>query len=281
MTKFFVNLPLSFLYKHHEYLDLFISNRICPELGIDAQSIDLPDSEWHSRISGIFRARNIRMSVHMPFFELNPGSSDQIVRHDSLKRLLQGAGVGGYYSPRHVIIHTGYRPGMDYEDYLKWMDKSVYAWKKILEAMPDAPIYVENVYEQDPRLIEELLMRLEGRAGFCFDLGHWFSFGQGKRKNNLDRWLDCLAPYFKHLHLHDNGGLNDEHLGMGAGGVPFALFFTSLEQLNLSPTFTLEPHNREDFAQSLNFIVNNQDWFSLLGLKKNDFEHLKKITLPA
>jgi sugar phosphate isomerase/epimerase len=280
MTEFFVNLPLSFLYAHPEYLDLFISNRICPELGIDHASIDLPGPDWHAGNADRFSSRDIKVSVHMPFMELNPGSPDQGIRKYSITRLLQGGLIAGYYSPQHAIVHTGYRPGMNTHDYLGWLDRSVAAWEKVLGEIEGIQVYVENVYEQDPRLIMRLLERLEGRAGFCFDLGHWFSFGQGSRKNDLELWLECLAPFLKHLHLHDNHGQGDEHLGMGLGGIPFDLFFTRLAKLNISPAFTLEPHNPGDLKQSLKFIKNHPDWFSLLGLKQKDFDHLGRIILP-
>ena len=277
MTNFFVNLPLVFLYNHPEYLDLFLSHNICPELGIDAESMGLPGTEWHQKMSGTFRSRNLNVSIHMPFNDLKPGSLDEYVRQASARRLTEGAMLGEIYHPEHFIIHSGYCPDVYDDNFEKWLEKSVLTWKKVLEIIPEAPVYLENVYEIDPKRIFDLLIRFEGRVGFCFDLGHWFSTGKGSENKNLEHWLEVMAPFLKHVHLHDNDGVKDEHLGMGAGKIPFALFFAELETLGIAPTFTLEPHTREDFKQSLDFVLEHDNWFSLLGLNEKDFAKLKMI----
>lgn len=277
MTSFFVNLPLGFLFNNPEYKNLFLKNDICPELGIDAGSMDLTDSSWHLQISEAFRSRNIGVSMHMPFNDLNPGSLDGYIRKASMRRLVEAAMLSRYYQPKHVIIHSGYRPEIYDNNYSEWLKKTVLTWRKVLEKMPDVQVYLENVYEQDPLQIRELLTELEGRAGFCFDLGHWFSAGRGSQNKDLHRWLNILAPFLKHLHLHDNNGIKDEHLAMGAGKVPFASLFAELELLDISPTFTLEPHSLDDFVQNLVFILEHENWFSLLGAKNGDLDHLKRI----
>jgi len=277
MTNFFVNLPLGFLSGYPEYEDLFLSNLICPELGIDARSIDFLGPDRHARMAELFQSRGINTAVHMPFIDLQPGSLDEFIRRASTKRLVLAARLGNSYHPRHFIIHSGYRPEIYDNNYSKWLENSVSTWKEVLEEIPDVPVYLENVYEQDPCQIKDLLTELGGRAGFCFDPGHWFSYGRGAQKQDLGHWLQTLAPNLGHLHLHDNDGSSDGHLGMGTGEIPFAQLFAALELLDIHASFTMEPHSREDFEQSLGFILDNQYWFSLLGLKKDDFDHLKEI----
>ncbi len=278
MTNFFVNLPLRFLSGHPEYPDLFLNNLICPELGIDALSMDALDSKCHTNLAEPFGLKNISTSIHMPFIDLQPGSLDEYIRRASATRLLEAAKLALFYRPKHLIVHSGYRSEIYDHNYSKWLENSVATWQEILKAIPeDVSVYLENVYEQEPYLLKDLLSELGGRAGFCFDLGHWFSFGGGWAKKNLDHWLQTMAPFLRHLHLHDNDGSGDEHLGMGAGAIPFTDLFSGLELMDISATFTLEPHSREDFGQSLEFILDNQYWFSLLSLKKKDFDHLEII----
>ncbi|RQD59368.1 MAG: sugar phosphate isomerase/epimerase [Desulfonatronovibrio sp. MSAO_Bac4] len=277
MTSFFVNLPLKFTVSHPEYQSFFLQNKICPELGLDCLSMDDLPSKWHTEKAKAFLDKKLKVSVHMPFLDLNPGSLDKYVREASEKRLVQAVNLAQKYYPSHIIIHSGYHPGPYDDDYSRWLNNSASTLKNVLKLSKGIPVYLENVYEQDPTFIKDLINELDGKAGFCFDLGHWFSFGQGEKNKDLGYWLQTLAPYLKHLHLHDNFGDIDEHLGMGAGKIPFVELFAGLEFLSISPTFTLEPHSPEDLEQSLEFIRKHQYWFSLLGLRKKDFDFLKGI----
>ncbi len=277
MTVFFVNLPLGFIVNHPKYLELFLSRGICPELGMDASSMDSYSLKEHEELGLAFKSKGIKVSMHMPFTDLSPGSMDCYIREASARRLMQGAMLARRYSPGHVIIHSGYRPETCANCYWQWLENSASTWKTVLGAVPDIPVYLENVYEPEPGPLRDLLNKMDGRAKFCFDLGHWFSFGRGVKKKNLNTWLESMAPHLGHLHLHDNDGSQDAHLGMGAGDIPFDRFFAGLKTLGLSPTFTLEPHTPLDLEQSMIFMAAHREWFSLLGLKEDDFDRLQLI----
>ncbi|WP_051617289.1 sugar phosphate isomerase/epimerase family protein [Desulfonatronovibrio hydrogenovorans] len=275
MTGFFVNLPLTYFDKFPEYSEYFLESRICPELGLDADCIDSWEKQDNSKRLDFFKSKDLRVAFHLPFLDLKPGSLDSFICGASARRLVMAAEQAARYSPDHMIVHSGYQPGVYDDDYSRWLDNSVSTWEKVLDAAGDVPVYLENVHEQDPTHIKDVLTELGGRMGFCLDLGHWFSFGRGKKDQDLNIWLQTLAPYLKHLHLHDNDGSFDQHLGMGAGEIPFVELFAGLEFMDISPTFTLEPHTTQDFFQSLDFMISHQYWFTLLGLKKKDFENLK------
>ncbi len=276
MTPFFVNLPLKFICKHPEALYLFLKQKICPELGIDAASMNSEISDGHKSRSDSIRDHGLRTSVHMPFVDLNPGSLDPYIRDASIRRLLDAVSLAKSYNPSHIVVHSGYRPDIG-DDYSKWLENSLSAWDQVLAITQDIPVYVENVYENDPTQLLDLLTGLGGRAGFCFDLGHWYSFGKGWESRNLNHWMQCMMPFFKHLHLHDNDGASDEHAGLGTKDIPFESFFEKLKALGVCPGFTLEPHTMDALRSSLDFLVSHKDWFALLGLSKKDFRHLERL----
>lgn len=275
MTSFFVNLPLSYIYQEPEVFELFLENRFSPELGIDAEILDNADSGWHQRKKEALSSRGLGASVHMPFMDLKPGSPDGRIRRASAESLEKAVFFAKHYHPKHIIVHSGYFPGVYDEYYSKWLDNSVATWSRFLDLVPEIPVYMENVYEQEPWQIQDVLTELGGKIGFCFDVGHWFSFGRGESKQDLSFWLQSMGPFLRHLHLHDNAGYKDEHLGLGAGAIPFSTLFAGLELLDISPTFTLEPHRRDDLVQSLDYMLRHKFWFSLLGLSENDFKHLQ------
>jgi sugar phosphate isomerase/epimerase len=276
MSNFFVNLPLRYIAREQAYLDFFIKHRLNPELGLDAWSMDRLDLAWHQYVAEKIQLAGLKTAIHLPFLDLMPGSIDQYILQATRERLNKALEIARVYAPCHLIGHLAYDPALEEDFYSFWLENSVKTWQQLLEKAKDiCPIFLENVREQEPAIITDLLSELNGQVGFCFDPGHWFSFGRGKENNNLSHWLQMLAPYIRHLHLHDNHGHLDEHLGMGQGTIPFLELFAGLELLDLKPGFTLEPHSAEDLAHSLNFIHSHRSWFSLLGVKETKNSTLK------
>ena len=66
--------------------------------------------------------------------------------------------------------------------------------------------------------------------------------------------MTSTAGYLAHLHLHDNCGNTDQHLALGRGNVPFHELFQWLAQKSLTPTLTLENHNRTALQESLQVL---------------------------
>ena len=60
-----------------------------------------------------------------------------------------------------------------------------------------------------------------------------------------------MSPWLAHLHLHDNNGRRDEHLGIGRGKFDFQGLFKFLTKHDLQPLITLEPHSEDDLWVSL------------------------------
>lgn len=270
LHNFFVNLPLRYIYDGKEYLDYFLKHRIQPELGLDWLSVEEFPKSWHLEVADIFAKQGLKVSIHLPFLELRPGALDPFILEATRKRLLEAVDIAAVYSPVHSIAHIGYFP-QEYDDFFSdWLVNSLTTWEMVLDRINERfPLFWENVYELEPEPIKDLLSHLGSirYLGFCLDIGHWFCFGKGSELGNLAQWLQLLGPFLKHLHLHDNDGFDDKHLGLGAGNIPFVELFAGLEFLEISPTYTLEPHTKEDFDISVDFINSHKYWFSLLSKK--------------
>jgi sugar phosphate isomerase/epimerase len=275
MRKFFVNLPLRYVWKSEGYLRFFQHNGLNPELGLDAFILEQEPESWHREVAAGLKKEGLSAAVHLPFIDIHPGSPDSIVRDAARERLLRAAETAMLYEPRHLIAHNGYNPA-GYEDfYPRWLEGAVSTWSEIGELIGDCPVYLENTVETEPSQIKDVLDSLEGEFGFCFDVGHWHSFSRGFEHGGLSLWLQTLAPHLSHLHLHDNDGASDQHLGMGKGRIPFAEFFAGIELLELSPTFTLEPHTYDDLDGSLKFMSKHKHWLSLVGVSGERLDDFK------
>ena len=95
--------------------------------------------------------------------------------------------------------------------------------------------------------------------GLCLDTGHLNAYGDGQ----IQGWVETLGPLTREVHLHDNHGDHDNHLGMGKGTINFDILFKSIKQMPNKPIVTIEPHEQEDFIASLDFLE-QADFLSLL-----------------
>lgn len=260
---FFVNLPLRRVWRDRTLLDALLTRRLAPELGLDAIAIDHVPPEFHRRVAAELAEAGLAVSIHLPFFDIQPGSLDDLVLAATRDRLRRAWDLARLYAPRHLVGHAAYT-GLYVELYPDWLDRSAETWLGLPAVWPDhPPLFLENTHERDPKPLVDLLTRLgrpgdaagQGRVGVCLDVGHWFSFSGGSRLGDLDRWLDALAPWLGHLHLHDNDGSADQHHGLGQGAIPFADLAAGLASRSLRPTRTLEPHTEEALEASLAWLA--------------------------
>ncbi len=270
MGRYFVNLPLRYIYEDRSYLEYFLSKMINPELGLDSISIDEIPESWHQETARAFEDKGLFCSIHLPFHDLQPGSMDEMILNATRERLKSAIKIARIYNPRFMVAHANFIPLYN-ELFARWLNRSIETWKELHREWEEhPPIYLENVREYDPRPLADLLSELAPyNIKFCFDVGHWASYSGGMRYNNMALWIQVLSPFLKHLHLHDNDGVADLHLGLGVGNIPWAELFAGLELLELSPSFTLEPHTKEDLEHSWKFMKKHPSWFNKLGIRRS------------
>ena len=252
----FVNLPLRYIAEQPHYLDLFLTRKLNPELGLDAQSLETFSPEWHKKTARIFHDAGLDCAVHLPFFDLRPGSLDPMIRRASRERLLRAVDTARIYNPAHFIAHLDYNNVIYSHFEEAWLENSLRTWELVLARTADAPLYLENVFELGPDHHVRVLRGLEGKAGACLDVGHWHCFGKGCERGNLSEWLAALDPFLGHLHLHDNDGSADQHLGLGLGGIPWEELLAWLENREAPVSITFEPHTEEDFLATEAYLRN-------------------------
>lgn len=272
---FFVNLTLRKVHHDPAELDAFLSKGVDPELGLDPVLMDAVDLDWHRALAARLRDAGRTPALHLPFFDLQPGSADSLVLAACRERLRRAMEVARIYQPAHMIGHVRYDPLLYMRSYGPWRKRAVATWKATLAAWPEhAPLFLENTFEFDPSTVAGVVEELaptghddgEGLVALCLDVGHWFSFSEGKDRHNLEAWLDAYGTRLKHLHLHDNDGSFDQHRGMGQGDIDWTAFFNALDQRGLTPTVTFEPHAEDALDATRAFVRAHPEWFARLGV---------------
>uniref|UniRef100_A0A7C4AHX9 Sugar phosphate isomerase/epimerase n=1 Tax=Fundidesulfovibrio putealis TaxID=270496 RepID=A0A7C4AHX9_9BACT len=269
---FFVNLTLRAVKNDPDKLAAFLARGVNAELGMDPVLMDATDAAWHRDMAARLADAGVRAAVHLPFFDLQPGSADALIRRATRERLLRAADLAALYDPAHLVGHASYDPLLYVRSYDQWMERSLETWGAMLAAWPEhPPLHLENTFEFRPgmvtRLVEALRARCGPRVGICMDVGHWHSFAGGSARDDLDAWLDAFAPLVTHTHLHDNDGAADQHKGLGRGAIPWQAFFEGLAARGLTPSVTFEPHGEDAFTDSMEFVRANPHWFDRLGVR--------------
>ncbi|WP_243312737.1 sugar phosphate isomerase/epimerase family protein [Fundidesulfovibrio agrisoli] len=267
---FFVNLTLRAAHRDPQLLEEFLARGVNPELGLDPVLMDRAGEGWHRALAERLEAQGLTPSLHLPFFDLQPGSADSMIRAASRDRLARAMRTASIYRPAHLVGHVKYDHLLYMRTYDQWLERSVETWEAVMDAWPDhPPLYLENTFEPEPWMVARLVEALAGRGrdvGICLDVGHWYSFAGGQGRGNLLEWLEGFAPRLSHLHLHDNDGSTDQHKGLGQGSIPWERVFPWLEARGLEPTVTFEPHTPEAYKASMRYVAEKPAYFERLGV---------------
>ena len=175
-----------------------------------------------------------RRVLHAPFAELCPAAIDPLVRAVTRRRFLQAAALAKRYGAEKMVVHSGFIPLVYYPEW--FAPQSAAFWREFLNDVDGLTLCVENVMETSPDALRQIAEQVnDPRLRICFDVGHAFC-----QSGELAPWLDALAPYSSHVHLHNNHGSFDEHLGLPDGTLDMAAVIRQLEALAPQATYTLE-----------------------------------------
>jgi sugar phosphate isomerase/epimerase len=255
-----VNIPFTWLMDPREnWLEIFVQNRIQPEIGLDAEALDRFAPEDFSLVGRRLADSGCRVTVHGPFLDLSPGSPDPKIRSVTHKRLQQARAAAEPLCPETMVCHAGYDPARYSFIRKQWYKQAADTWNHHGRALWEKGIrlVLENVYEPEPGDLAELFEKIDAdKIALCLDTGHLTVFSSF----SLPDWLAELGGRIRQFYLHDNCGKTDDHLGMGRGIIDFTPLQEWLKTAGSGPVITLEPHRREDLLHSLLFLENHK-WF--------------------
>lgn len=165
---------------------------------------------------------------------------------DALLRWLETAAKTGVTD---FVIHGGSHP-----DQKEGIARVRRVLERVLPAFERAGVVLnlENHYPfayrachelfSEPWEFLEVLPRNSPSLRFCFDTGH------GNMSRNSTELLTTLAPWLNYVHLADNHGVDDDHVGYGQGTVDWPGVFDTLRQIGYDRRLCVEFPVRDDLA---------------------------------
>ncbi|MEW5802142.1 MAG: sugar phosphate isomerase/epimerase family protein [bacterium] len=237
----FIHIPFN---SFSEYRSRIAGYRINPEILVTAEDLDGAPNEDIEKIGRFLEEHKLSCTIHGPFLDLNPGSSDSKIRRISQDRYRQLLSLVAPLAPKVVVFHAAFDHLFYEERTGAWLYRSIETWLSVAEAAENArtSIALENVLERTPQIIQELLLKINSPSiGMCFDIGHAHIFSQVPSSD----WITVLGPRIFELHLHDNHGQKDEHLALGEGTIGVEGLLKMVQEKELSPALTIEALNEE------------------------------------
>ena len=206
------------------------------------------DTAVREKLKGIDR----RM-FHAPFNELFPCAIDPKARSLAHDRYRQAIALAWEYGATRVVIHGGYQPFMYYPVW--YTEQSVPFWRAFLKELPeDTTILLENVLEEQPQMLLDIVKTVDDpRLRLCLDIGHANVYS----KVPVLEWLEVLAPWIGHFHIHNNDGSWDTHSPLNQGNIPIRDFLIRAETLCPEATYTLE---LTESAASVRLLLEESLW---------------------
>jgi sugar phosphate isomerase/epimerase len=181
--------------------------------------------------------------VHSPFADVNIASPSKPMLKASMKRLKQSLQHASELNAYLCIIHPGsksgisaFYPGADWKqntESLKELHKTAknLGVKIALENLPEKYHFLMKTPEDFNKFYQETGL---DDVGIVLDTGHANLEGQ------IQPFLQNLPSKITHVHISDNNGTIDEHLGLGHGNIDWQQFAKTLKAANFTGTILTE-----------------------------------------
>ncbi len=191
-------------------------------------------------------------TLHGAFFDVCIDSIDRKIFQVSDLRIRQSMEIARKMGLRAVIFHTNYIVNFRLQSYLEtWLLRNEEYWRKILKDYPEQEIFMENMFDDAPGLLQKLAAKMadEPRFSVCLDTAHAMISG-----SPVELWLQELKPYVSHIHVNDNDGKADLHQAVGDGCFPWEVYHTWICSFEKKPSVLIEVKEFADLKKSVKYM---------------------------
>ena len=195
--------------------------------------------------------KEIKKYFHAPFADLCLGSSNQKIVDVTKFYFDYAYEMAMRLGCERITVHHGYVPKTSCIP--NWIKRSVAFWNDYLN---DKKISfdMENVLELDETIQKAILDEVgSDKLGINLDIGHAYC----NSSQSVKDWIKNLGERITYVHLHDNHGKSDEHLGLGKGNMALMEVLNALNEYAPNAILALECR-LEDMEESLLYLKENK-----------------------
>lgn len=221
-------------------------------------------------VEKVYARYPIHLCVHFDFVDINYASLVPEIRFAALQVLRRNLRFAIAIGAERVVMHGGDIGWYDYlkvghplyeeaksefdqrrANYIPYMIESI---ATIEQEVHDAgmELLLENMYypwellNSPDEMADVVLNQLDRKVGVALDFGHSLVSGY-----DPDEYVKALGGAIHHTHIHDNDGLYDAHLPLGAGNLKLLPAIPRLINANPNVTLLLEmpPRTLDVYAE--------------------------------
>jgi len=228
---------------------------------VPVKHIELADEGLHAlnkrrvkKLKEAAKAYNLDFVVHAPWAEMNIASPSPVLRRTILKRLEKSLVYAGQLDCRLWLFHPGSRTGLSHiypgEDWQQNLD-SVRALLKVARR-EGVEIAIENVPEPFPFLMKSVedfrrfYDELDDDIGLVLDVAH------AHLNNQIPDFTKQFSKKLVHIHVSDNDGASDLHLGIGYGSIDWENVAKLVKEADYGNIIMIE--STEHIEESVQFL---------------------------
>ncbi len=212
--------------------------------------------EMENEIVSACKMHSMEVICHLPTFvytaDLCPG-----IRDISLKEMIHSLKTAARIGAKKAVLHPSFISGLG--PFVMETAKT-YAHESLSAIVKEAirleiDICFENMYPSyhsffDPGHFQKVFEEFPSLK-MCLDTGH--ANIDDPHSTRLFEFIQKIPDKIGHVHVSDNCGKKDDHLGVGQGNINFEKFITKLIHAGYNDTITLEI-----FSDNTNDLLNSR-----------------------
>jgi sugar phosphate isomerase/epimerase len=227
----------------------------------DVKHIELPDEGLHSlnkgrvkKLKEIAKTWNLEFVIHAPWAGINIATPSPVLRRAVLKRLEKSIVYARTLGSCLWLFHPGSRTGLSHiypeKDWQLNLD-SVRTLLRIARR-EGVEVAIENTPEPYPSLMKSVddfhrfYKDLDDDIGMVLDVAH------ANLNSQIRDFLKQFPRKIVHIHVSDNDGIKDLHLGIGYGNVNWNHFAKQIKTANYGNLLVIE--STDHIEESIQFL---------------------------
>jgi len=213
------------------------------------QYIEVVDDGYHTlskqrvaALNQIAKKSGLQFTVHSPFADINIASPSKPMRKAAMKRLTQSIQYAADLNAKLWVLHPGaksgismFYPGQDWKQNVESIQTLTETAKKY-----GVTVAVENLPEKYGFLMKSAADFQRFYTDSGLETGIVLDFGHANLEGQIEGFLTKLPSKILHVHVSDNHGETDQHLGLGYGKIDYKKIAAELKQTGFAGTIVIE-----------------------------------------
>jgi sugar phosphate isomerase/epimerase len=190
----------------------------------------------------IARSQSIAYTVHAPFADINIAAPSEKIRNFIIKRLKKSISHASELDAKLWVFHPGVKTGVTYfYPGLEWK-LNLESTQRLLRIAEEygLKIAIENVPEPYPFLLKSVEDFSKFFAELNEDLNFTLDIGHANLNSQIEVFIKRFSNRLVHVHVSDNNGESDSHLGVGYGNINWKHVAKAIKEVSFNGTIVVE-----------------------------------------